>query len=250
MDRALWQETLSKSACPDWPCPICHRGIFQFEKGSLRFEETSTSIRSRDADEFEPDWVQYAFTAWAVCTNLKCKQKFAIGGNGGVAPEYIGDEGDWDYVEYFSPLFCYPMPHIFDIPEKCPGDVTLQLRSAFDVFWANPAACAGRIRVALELLMDHVGVPKRKRNSHGKFSDLTLHGRIEQFAKKEPIVGSQLMAIKWVGNSGSHIGSVERKDILDAFEILEHALKEIIEGRSVRVAKLAKALSKKHSGKG
>src|ERR1700733_4950682 len=160
MDRALWQKTLTETSCPDWPCPICGNGIFLLEKGSLRSEETTRSIRLRKgSDEFEPDWVEHTFTAWAVCTNLKCKQKFAIGGKGVVEPQYTGDDGEWDYVEYFLPLFCHPMPNIFEIPEKCSDDVIRQLRSAFNVFWANPGACASSVRVALELLMDHVGVP-------------------------------------------------------------------------------------------
>jgi len=65
--------------------------------------------------------------------------------------------------------------------------------------------------------------------------------------KGEPAVGAQLMALKWLGNTASHEGSVSRDDLLDAFEILEHSLSELIEQRSARVAELARQLTKKHS---
>jgi hypothetical protein len=59
-------------------------------------------------------------------------------------------------------------------------------------------------------------------------------------------LGSQLMALKWLGNTASHEGGVSRDDLLDAFEILEHNLRELIEHRSARVAELARKLTKKH----
>jgi len=56
----------------------------------------------------------------------------------------------------------------------------------------------------------------------------------------------QLMALKWLGNSGSHSGEVSRDDLLDAFEILEHALAELLEQKSERIAALAKKMTAKH----
>jgi hypothetical protein len=76
--------------------------------------------------------------------------------------------------------------------------------------------------------------------------DLSLHARLDAFATTEPVVGPKLMALKWLGNAGSHDGEVSKADLLDAFEILEHALGEIVEKRSKRVATLAKKLMKKH----
>jgi hypothetical protein len=152
-----------------------------------------------------------------------------------------------EWEDYFSPLFCQPMPDIIELPAKCPDEVKDELRAAFSIFWLHRAACAGRIRVALEHLMNHLGVPKRKKDKSGKYSDLSLHARLDAFAKTEPAMGPQLMALKWLGNTGSHDREVTKADLLDAFEILEHALVEIIDGRSARVAALAKKLTKKHA---
>jgi hypothetical protein len=141
------------------------------------------------------------------------------------------------------------VPHIIGIPRKCPKEVALELEAAFGLFWAAPTACAGRIRVALELLMDHFRIPKKAKGNSGRYYELKLHARIERFKAKDPVVGAQLMALKWLGNSGSHTGAVKHDDLLDAFEILEHSLGELIDKKSKTVAKLAKKLAKKHGGK-
>jgi hypothetical protein len=212
---------------------------------TLVSHETAESKSARQSDDWNPDWINYNFTAWAQCSNQTCKQSFAIGGEGGVGPDY-GPEGDIEWQDYFAPLFCRPMPDIIGLPEKCPLEVQTELRSAFSIFWLQKAGCAGRIRVALEYLMNHLGVPKRKRDKAGKYFDLTLHARIDAYAKSEPDIGAQLIALKWLGNTGSHYSDVKASDLLDAFEILEHALAEIVGGRSKRIALLAKKLTRKH----
>lgn len=248
MDRSLWTQTLNKIWCPAWPCPVCRKGTLALVQKSLIDKETVESRGAHDHEAWDPDWIQYTFTAWAECRHPSCQQQFAIAGTGGVAPEPHA-EGGYVYEDYFSPKTCLPMPDMFAFPAKCPDEVKEELQAAFALFWSQSSACAGRIRVALECLMDHFGIPQRRRNKHGKYFDLSLHDRIDAFAKSEPTTGSQLMALKWLGNAGSHNSKVNQKDLLDAFEIMEHALSEIIERRSARVAALAKELTKKHSRK-
>lgn len=237
---------MGKVYCPPWQCPNCRKGTVALVPKSLVYEETAQSIRGHKDPNFDPEWIKFSFTAWGKCSHAPCQQKFAIAGEGGVSPEYTSDQGDWDYDEYFLPMYCFPMPHIIELPQKCPDGIKNELAEAFSLFWANRPACAGRIRVSLESLMNHLGVPKKKKSKNGRYSELTLHARIDAYAAKDPQVGSQLMALKWLGNTGSHEGDVSKTDILDAFEILEHALLEILDKRSERVAALAKKLVKKH----
>lgn len=245
MNRSLWTQTLSETSCPAWPCPVCRKGTVALLQKSLIYKETIESERAHKREEWDPDWIRYTFTAWGECRHPSCKQEFAIAGTGGVAPDY-GEDGNYEWQDYFSPMTCHPMPDMFDFPAKSPDEVKEELRAAFAIFWLHQAACAGRIRVALECLMNHLGVPKRKKDKNGKYSDLSLHARIDAFAKHEPTIGPHLMALKWLGNAGSHNREVSQNDLLDAFEIMEHALGEIIDRRSAKVAALAKKLTKKH----
>jgi hypothetical protein len=230
---------------------VCNKGTLALVSKSLVFAETVESRLAHGMEEWGPELIEYVFTAWAECRHPSCKQRFAISGIGGLDQQYVydGEDGGFDWQEYFVPKMCNPMPRIIEIPTKCPKDVRKEIEESFSLFWPNRSACAGRMRVALEHLMNHLGVPKRRKSKNGNFSDLTLHARIDFFAQKDSAAGAQLMALKSLGNTGSHDSGISRKDLLDAFEILEHALEEVINQRSAKVAALAKKLTKKHRGK-
>jgi hypothetical protein len=246
MKRTLWIQTLTEHYSPAWPCPECSKGSLSLVPKSLIHKETTESKRSHGDENWDPEWIEYVFTAWAKCGHPSCGQEVAISGVGGVQPEY-DPEGGMDWSPYFAPRFCSPMPDIFEIPAKCPKEVKTELRAGFALFWSDHAATSSRVRVALERLMDHLGVQKRRKDKNGMFLELSLHQRIDIFSKGEPSIGKQLMALKWLGNTGSHDGQVSRDDVLDAFEILEHALSELIDRRTEKVVALAKKLIKKHT---
>jgi hypothetical protein len=212
---------------------------------SLLYKETVWSKRARRDEDWSPEYITYAFTAWVKCNNPSCGDEAAVAGEGGAEPCDDG-EGGTDYSLFFSPHFCTPMPDFFELPKKCPAKLALEVRAAFKLFWSDPSAASNRVRIALEQLMDHLEIQKRCKNKNGKFDKLSLHHRIEVFSKTEPEIGAQLMALKLLGNTGSHDGGVIRNDVLDAFEIVEHALLELIEHRSQRLAALAQALTEKH----
>lgn len=212
---------------------------------SLVEKETARSRRGHGHEDWDPDWVEYTFTAWLKCG--ACGENVVASGVGGIEPGYDHEGTTWE--DYFSPRLLLPTPDILTIPKKCPDEVCQKLRAAFAVFWLDPGAAATRVRVALEILLSYLGVKKRRKAKSGKFVDLSLHARIEEFAKRDPVIGAQLMALKWLGNTGSHEGKVTKDDLLDAFEIIEHALVELIDRRSAKVAELAKGLALRHGKK-
>lgn len=249
MKRSLWTETLTEHHAPSWPCPGCHKGALALVQKSLVYKETAASKRAHSDDAWEPEWIEYAFTAWLKCNRTTCNQEVAVSGNGEVEMDYDPEDEDMVWSPYFIPKFCWPMPNMFELPAKCPDGIEKELRAAFSLFWFNTGAAANKTRTALENLMDHLGIKKRYKVANGKFAERTLHQRIEVFQKREPVIGAQLMALKWLGNTGSHEGEVSRDDVLDAFEILEHALGELIDQRTAKVAALARKLMKKHGKK-
>ncbi len=250
MKRRLWESTLSKVFCPSWLCPVCKKGTLRLRQKSLTFEETVESKRRYRQDAWGPDEIEFIFNAWADCTHASCAQPFAISGTGGVEQEYVGGDGSWEWVECFYPKAVIPTLDIIELPNGCPQTVLVPLRQAFSVFWSQPEACAARVRVALEALLTHVGVPTVDKTSTEKQTDIPLHRRIELYAKENPEIGQQLMALKWIGNSSSHGGQVARREILDAFELLEHSLIEVLEKRSAKMAALAKKLTEKYGPNG
>lgn len=247
MDRSLWTASVSNTYCPMWPCPTCKVGNLRLRQKSLNHSETIESLRWHNQDGWGPEHIEFTFSAWADCSNERCKEQFALVGGGGIEQEYTGDDdGSTEWVNCFYPRWIEPSLQMIDIPPRCPKPVSSALRDAFALYWSQPDACAGRIRVALEALLSHLGVPAEEVSGAGKTSALSLHRRIELFTKQNEVVGGQLMALKWLGNTGSHGNRVTKGDILDGLELLEHSLVEVLEKRSEKMADLAKKLFDRH----
>lgn len=243
MDKQLWNRPFHKDACPPWPCPVCNSGVLILMPEALREHATIESMRGHNEDWWGPENVVLSFTAWAECSNKKCAEEFAISGTGFVDQVPIGDDMQQsEYVDFFTPRHVQPALHLCTLPTNCPDEVRLALEAAFGLYWQSKPATAGRIRVALERLLDHLGIPSK--NSTGK--TIALGIRIDQFSKSDPINGAYLMALKWLGNVGSHTTEVDTNDLLDAFEVFEHVLAELIGHRSAAVANLAAQLTVKY----
>jgi Domain of unknown function (DUF4145) len=253
MQRVLWTDYLTERSAPAWPCPHCHKSTLAFVPQSLSKKETIESKRVRGDETWEPSCINYAFTAWLKCKSSDCGQEVAVIGQGSPETYPTWDEDGTpieDWRNEFRPLFCWPMPDIIELPSTCPKEVNVELRAAFRLFWTDQAASAGRVRVALERLMDHHKIPKRRKGDKGKYYALKLHARIETFSRTESGAGEKLMALKWLGNTASHQGAVSRDDLLDGFEILECVLADLFEQRAARVAELTRLLTKKHAPAG
>lgn len=213
---------------------------------SLVYHETAPSEKSHTHESFEPEWITYTFSAWVQCSEKRCQERCALVGTGGLESNFYEDDGSSAWEEYFVPRFLHPMPDVFRVPDKCPEDVAKTTRRSFSAMFADPRSAANHLRCSLEQLLDHIGIKRRRKIKNGTVSDLSLHARIETYATSNATLGASLMALKWLGNSGSHGSTVSRFELLDAYEIFEHVLEQVIDQRSERVAVLAKKLTQKH----
>lgn len=246
MKRQLWLDELGTDYCPPWRCPICNLGIISLRNKSLSYEETIESKREHEKDYWGPESIVFAFIAWGDCSHEVCKQSFAISGTGRVGPYFDENHESEEWLDTFTPHSIYPAPSIIDIPNGCPQTVRNLLKQAFSLYWYDSEACAGKLRSSIEALLTHVGVAEMESEKPEKRSRLPLHRRIEIFERESSQLGKHFMAMKWLGNSGSHGKSVNKDDLLDAFEILEHALAELLEKRSEKLSQLADRLTAKH----
>ena len=74
---------------------------------------------------------------------------------------------------------------------------------------------------------------------------LNLHRRIEPLKVRNAGVADALFAIKWVGNSGSHVGNLTRDDVFDAYDILEEVLSELFVKHRETMHKLIKEINRR-----
>lgn len=250
VQRNLWE--LPFWAWPQLPCPSCDVGTLKIDNNSISNIETRSSEAARSHEDWEPNWIVERFIAILTCTNPSCKDNvFACGKitkNLDYYPDHDGISGTQLDDDYF-PRFFEPPPPVFPIPSKCPKKVRSELVRAFALIWSDVDSAGNRLRVAVEALMNECKIQKKAKikaeRNKGKFRDLTLDDRIKKFGEKQDEAATHLMAIKWLGNTGSHTGLavLTRDDLLDAFEHFEHALDLIYLKNSADLMKRAKHIN-------
>jgi hypothetical protein len=133
---------------------------------------------------------------------------------------------------------------MIEIPKAVPADVREQLIKSFQLFWSDVESCANRIRASVERLLKHQRIKAKKLARSGKRVSLSLHERIQLFEAKDKGLAENLMAVKWLGNAGSHTSPIQADDLLDGYEIMEHVLAEIYTLRTKNVTRLSKKINR------
>jgi len=249
-DKQLWKPAFTY--WPSWPCPACRSVALGLRKGKekkLLDEETGPSKRARSHDDWEPDWIERKFAAILECHNPACGELVSVAGRVALEEEYSYDEnGDVSrsHEPCYMPVFFDNAPPIFAIPRECPDAVKTQLLAAFAAIWFDLAAAANRLRAGVEALLDDHGIPKTSLVD-GKRKPLTTHSRIEKFKKANADGAEYLMAIKWLGNAGSHgvPADINRNDLLDATALFEATIELVYLKSAEKFAKIAAALNKR-----
>lgn len=235
--------TLRSGVAPEWPCPGCGLGLLILHgKNPLRNEETAASASTRaETDEWEADWFEERFSLHLVCN--RCADPVVVTGQARHHREMVAEHEEWAGL-LLDPEHVVPPLRFFSV-RNLPKDVEEGLHRSFKLFWADPGSSLNALRSSLELVMTAQGIPQRRKNKRGKYEALKLHTRIELFAAKQPRIGEAILAVKWLGNAGSHPGfTPTQRNVLEAYELVEHALIELYERRSNRLATLAKRIIK------
>jgi hypothetical protein len=210
----------------------------------VHVHEGKESLLAKDHEAWEPEWVESRFVCLLQCL---CGEFVAVVGPHGLEQGFTGpvDDPEVDYVDYYEPLMFEPPLRIINIPSGVPSDVNEQILQSFRLFWCDPDAASNRIRIAIESLLDFRGVKRTSINKNRKRVKLKLHARIELFGQMGEPLSANLMAVKWLGNAGSHSSTtVTRDDVFDAYEIMEFVLSEMYDPARKRVARLTKDINK------
>lgn len=241
MDRNLWRLPIVGTHFPSWPCPRCRSGILIARPNALTTKETFSSRAARADSDWSPEWIEERAVGFLSCSATTCREAVAFVG--------ICSYAEFDLNEVtriIRPLVLEPMPDVFKIDEKWPAPVKAALRESFKLFWRERAAASNCIRVAVEALLDRYRIPRYSLSKKRKQIRLSLATRIAKFKLRQPTEADQLSAIRLLGNKGSHSFDVDGEDVLDAFEIVEGILAELLSRRSMRLRKLAKSLHARH----
>jgi hypothetical protein len=251
MDRRTLKRAFTLDSPPDWICPTCGKGVLRIKKESFSKDERS-HFRDHSHDAWEPEWIDYVFSCLLYCTNDHCNEVVALVGMGGVDWD-IGYDGNGEqeqiWSDSFRPKFFEPPLKIISIPDDCPDTVKSPLTESFRLLFSSPSASANNVRIALEQLLNELKI-KRFRLANGKRLIISLHSRIAKIPQKYAELKDLMLAVKWLGNAGSHDNNgITIDDVFDAYEMTEHVLQEIYEPKRKRLKAIAKKVNKIHSKK-
>jgi Domain of unknown function (DUF4145) len=247
MDRKIYKLPFTRTSAPDWQCPTCKKGTLNLDDKKFNCEELANS-RDHSFDEWEPEWISYCYSCVLVCSNPKCKETVASVGTGEVDWYPTEDENgypDQAYDDYFRPKYFIPHLVFFSIPENAPRNANELIMKSFDLFFADPNASLNQIRAAFEVVLTDLGV-KRYNRVRGKLQFISLHNRINLLPAKFQKLKEMMIAIKWLGNAGSHAGKEPTiDDVLDAYELTIFILDEIYNDKAKQLKNITKRVNKK-----
>jgi len=239
VDRSLFANTFA--TLPEWPCPTCGKGHLKADNDALLNQETGPSKAAHEHDAWEPEWIERRFVGLLTCNFGNCGDLVAILGDVSIIEEYSYDhdgEPTQEFNERFMPRSLAPAPLPIRPPEDTPELVKDALREAAGLIWQSAEGAANQVRQAVEHLMDEQGVTKSTLSAF-----LSLHNRIKEFEGKDAKNAEILLAVKWLGNSGSHAGGLTREDVLDAFDMIELVLVNLYDTTTAMIMAKVKAIN-------
>ncbi|WP_157570782.1 DUF4145 domain-containing protein [Microtetraspora malaysiensis] len=238
-------------APPDLRCPTCQYGHLVKKQKFITHDDAATSVaKTQEPDAWEPDWSTGVFTGFLVCAHAGCGETVVLAGD-----YRVGDDPDpvknGPWAAFYRLTYARPALTLVDCPVGTPESVVAAGRVAAEIVWIDPAGAAGRLRVAVEELLTAQRVPRfrmaAKPGKPIKRVRRTTHQRIELFAQRKPQVEQVLMAVKWIGNTGSHEGSLGIEDVLEGAEMLGLALRLLYDPSQPNLMRRVAAVNR-HSG--
>ena len=247
IDRTTFKSPFREKGSTNWNCPTCGKGLLKVKPGTFHSKETRASRRAHPSVDWEPEWIEYVYSCLLECNNTACKEIVSSSGVGSVTQYLAQDEKGALYEDFdtrYSPKYFFPNLKIFNYQNNIPDEVTDELENSFSLFFCDPPSSANHIRMALENLLNHMKVQKY-RIQNRKRSYLSLHERINSLPQKYHDIQELFMAVKWLGNAGSHSGKkVSADDVLNAYELMEKLLTEVFDEESKKLMALAKNINK------
>jgi len=251
IDKKYWKDLVFvKGNFPDIKCPTCDKGHLRPIMESFNCEETFESNQLRENDDWDPMMVDYRFVLLLKCTNTDCldiNSCIGIGYNDQVTEfdKYYQECSNVIIPNYY-PLYFIPSIKIIPVNDLYPEKIKIELTNSFSHFFSDLSSCANKIRVCTEILMDELKI-KKTEIQKTKRRSIPLHSRILNYKKINPEVADYLLAIKWIGNSGSHVDKLTKDDVLDAYILLDHSLNKLYNNEEKKIKKLTKEINKKRA---
>ncbi len=215
------------SGSTSFPCPDCG-ALLEVTSDDIKAYETKSSEQLQKVYGASPEELDYRFTARLKCPSKQCATDVVCVGAASVDQVPVEDDHgeimNWEWMCFYSPHFFYPNLRMAKIPVNCPDTVKNRMEASFSQFFFSVNGALNELRGALEALLDALDVPRLK--ADGK--RMVLHDRIESLPAQHSSLQKLFLAMKVLGNSGTHVDDgFEKKDLLDGYQLMEAVLEAI-----------------------
>jgi hypothetical protein len=249
IDRNLWAEWFAE--LPRWQCPKCEHGYLRPLSDTVEKRETGESEREHDDPDWELQWVRQRFVGLMKCDSESCGEIVSVGGDiWGEEMEHETHGSVW--VEGYQVRWVYP-PVVPFRTRQFPSAVTENIRRAAGLMWYDPEAAANKLRQAVELLLTNQGIRRTVITKKKRRVPLPLHDRVVEYGKRgatQKERADYMLAVKWIGNVGSHVGQVTRSHVLDGFDMMNVVLDDIFLGTRAELQRRAAEINRRRTPAG
>ncbi|NOQ93000.1 MAG: DUF4145 domain-containing protein [Methylophaga sp.] len=222
-NRLKFKESFSKTDVPSWNCPHCNKAPLSLITDELKHSETLESQARRSSPVWEPEQIEYLFSATFFCPNCNC-------------PTYctgVGQHIFWRDPPFyelnkdiiFTPKYFEPTLLLFTVPQKCPQSISEILIASFAIAWIDLSSSGNKLRVAVEKIVAELKPDLNKK--------MSLHHKIKNLEDSHPEISQLLLSIKWLGNNASHDNSLLECDLVIGYLIMENILGYLYQSKSI-----------------
>lgn len=233
---------VTKERWPHVACPACGDGTLMVE--AIHGLASAASARARSHPDWEPTSIDGCFHGALRCALPSCGEVIVIIGDYSVDVDF-DDDGQWNYADFFRLRAARPALSIMRIPPKTPDSVRQAIEQASAVIWSDPSSAGNRLRTAIDEVLTQQGVRRYVQSKVGKRVRLSTHQRIEDLQSKNAEVSATLMAVKWIGNEGSHEQGLSVTDVLDGANLLAHGLRLLYDTSHKELARKVRDINRR-----
>lgn len=233
-NRDIWLRDIfcedGVDAFPVYPCSSCESVALKLVPNGICYWPDAETKRAWD--HFDDESRVYHFKAELKCG--VCEEIHHVLGFGEVDIDFepngdevfdedMGPQIQTRKVLRLNPTNFFPAPPIIALPEKEQYEEFHQLlKQSFPLFWLDRDACANKIRSSVEYLLDHKVIDIER------WRGARLEQRIKKLENDRPDLFDKFMALKELGNAGSHeFGALESIDLIDAYQVVDSVIYEI-----------------------
>ena len=223
----------------NYMCSFCNNGKLILEKENYIKKQYKWSEKKSNLYDNQGNCYGYdifsdisLISGILTCNNKNCIEITAFTGEiyGGEIPAFCEEMNcDIDIDSYHLKfLYITPPINIIEIHNEYPEIIKKLLNESFALFFNHSSSCINKLRIIVEEILNNLNIKKENISTkNGKTFRITTHKRILilEGNQKYKEVARYLLAIKWIGNEGSHSDAeLSINELLEIYTIIHKAL--------------------------